>query len=327
MSDDLTLGAQLPARYQELVESGRGYLEQSLADSTRKAYRQGWERFELWCKETNQRAMPASASSVALFVTALADEGAAISTIRLYLTAVGRAHVLQGRDSPADDPRVKQLLKGVPRVRHKAGVSTRQTQARPLLVAELRAMCEAMPHDVRGLRDRAMLLMAFAGAMRRSEVVSIQLEDCEESDDGLRVLLRHTKTDAEGEGTLVGIPWGSAPSTCPVRSVRAWREHLGRQCGPLFPTISAHGAVWETAASDRAVQRALERAAAWGDVPTDGLTTHALRSGLATAAARAGKSDRSIMRQGRWAGRSMVDRYVREAQILDDANAAAGIGL
>ena len=336
MAEDELVTEQLPERYRPLVSNAREYIAQSLSDATKRAYRQGWQRFAGWCSETNQRAMPASPSTIALWVTSLADEGAAMSTIRLYLVAVGQAHKSQGHDSPVDDPRVRQLLQGVPRVRQADGQPTAPKQARALTVPELRAMCEALPADVRGLRDRAMLLVAFAAALRRSEVVALRWRFLEDTDDGVILTIPWSKVDAEGEGARVGIPFGSAPATCPVRALRAWRERLftewppsfeGELGGPVFPTIWPGGRVAVLATSPRAVERALERAADWGQVPTAGLSAHSLRAGLATAAARAGKDAWAIMRQGRWSSRTTVDRYVREAEVLGDGNAAAGIGL
>ena len=187
-------------------------------------------------------------------------------------------------------------------------------------------MVEALPVDARGLRDRALLVVGLAGGFRRSELVALEVADLAFTDDGLVVTVRRSKTDQEGEGATVGLPYGGNPDTCPVRVLRAWLEAHGIESGPAFREVTRAGVVTERPASDRAVDRAVKRAAKAAGLDVDRLSAHSLRAGLATSAARAGKADRAIMRQGRWKSRTMVDRYVREASLFRE-NAATGIGL
>jgi integrase len=197
-------------------------------------------------------------------------------------------------------------------------------EAPPILPEQLRAMMAALPSTPRGIRDRAMIVLGFAGAFRRSEIVALNVEDLTFTDDGLVVTVHRSKTDQEGAGSKVGIPYGSNRRTCPVRSVRAWIETADIAEGPLFRGIT-RGGITDRRASDQAVDRAVKRAAKAAKIEGD-FSAHSLRAGLATSAARAGKGDRAIMRQGRWRSRGMVDRYVREVSLFEN-NAAAGIGL
>ncbi len=176
-------------------------------------------------------------------------------------------------------------------IRRKLGVAARQVA--PVGVGELRVMLDALPDDLRGVRDRAMLLLGFAGAFRRSELVAIDIEDLAFTDDGLEVTLRRSKTDQEGEGRKVGIPFGSTPVTCPVRAVKAWTAVAAIESGALFRTISRSGRLESGRASDQAVARLVKRVAQRVGIDPSTVAGHSLRAGLATSAAKAGKSERS----------------------------------
>ena len=144
------------------------------------------------------------------------------------------------------------------------------------------------------------------------------------TDDGIEVTLRRSKTDQEGEGRKVGIPFGSAPATCPVRAVRAWIEALGAEDGPLFRVVSRSGDLLSQRASGRSVARAVKRAAARAGLDPARFSGHSLRAGLATSAAKAGKSERAIMKQTGHRSATMVRRYIRDADLFSE-NAAAGL--
>ena len=214
-------------------------------------------------------------------------------------------------------PEVREVVKGIRREKAVAG-----KQAAALAVPDLRRICQAMTVDEAGVRDRALLLVGFTGAMRRSEIVSLDVGDIESCDDGVRVHLRRSKTDQEGEGVVIGVPFGSDPATGPVRALRRLLDGRDDQ-GALFRSVRRRE---PRRLSPRDVGRILKRRAAAAGVDVAGLSAHSLRSGLATASAKAGHGERSIMRQGRWSSRTMVDRYVRSAGLFED-NAASGIGL
>jgi integrase len=169
----------------------------------------------------------------------------------------------------------------------------------PAVTAELRAMVAALPGDLRGARDRALLLVGFAAALRRSELVALDRCDVAETAEGLVVTLRRSKTDQEGQSRKIGVPYGSNPATCPVRALRAWTEIAGVVDGPLFVTVDRSGRPGTARASDRAVARAVQRAAQGAGLDRARYAGHSLRAGLATSAAAAGASERSIMAQTR----------------------------
>jgi integrase len=174
------------------------------------------------------------------------------------------------------------------------------------------------------VRDRALLLIGFAGAFRRSELVALDVGDVSFRAEGIVLTVRRSKTDQEGAGADVAIASGENPATCPVRALRAWLELRG-DAGALFVSVDRYGRLGGRLGGGD-VARIVKRTAQRAGLDAARYSGHSLRAGLATAAARQGRGDRSIMRQGRWASRTMVDRYVRVASLFND-NASDGIGL
>jgi len=182
------------------------------------------------------------------------------------------------------------------------------------------------PTSLIGVRDRALLLVGFAGAFRRSELVSLDVADVAFGADGLIVQLRRSKTDQEGEGRKVGLPFGSNPLTCPVRAVRAWLDVAVIVRGPIFRPVDRHGNVAGTQLTDQSVALVVKRCAKAAGLDPRRYAGHSLRSGLATAAAMADVSERAIMAQTGHKSLPMVRRYIRDGSLFR-RNAAAAVGL
>ena len=207
------------------------------------------------------------------------------------------------------------------------GERDRADRERPLLTEDLRQLVAHLPNSLAGRRDRALLLLGFAGGFRRGELVSLGLNDLTFTGDGLIVLLRRSKTDQEGQGREVGIPFGSTPATCPVRALRAWLADLEPEgAGPLFRPIDRHGRLLPTQVTDRAVALVVKKWAAAAGLETPGLARHSLRSGLATSAAAAGVSERAIMAQIGHRSLTTLRKYIRSGSLFLE-NAAAKVGL
>lgn len=307
---------------EELIRAAREYIQASKAENTLRAYRGDWADFSTWCEEKGLCPLPAAPETVVLYISALADAGRKTSTIRRRLASISRAHQAAGQASPTRAVAVREAWRGIAR-RH----GTAPQGKAPILVEMLRAMVAALaPNTLIGRRDRALLLLGFAGAFRRSELVGLDVSDIEETDDGLVVHLRRSKTDQEGAGRKIGIPYGSDPATCPVRALRAWLEASGIAEGPLFRPVNRHGQVGDRRLSDKAVALIVKRAAEAAGYDPARFSGHSLRAGLATAAAAAGKSERAIMEQTGHKSAAMVRRYIRDGSLFRD-NAASGIGL
>jgi site-specific recombinase XerD len=306
------------------LESARAYAAESHAPRTREAYRWQWRTFAGWCAERELDALPAEPATLAAYVAHRAETGWKPASLALSLTAIRAAHRAAGHEPATNHPAVVATVKGIRRTH-----GTVQRRAAPVVVDELRAMVGALPGLAEGapslgaLRDRALLVLGFAGAFRRSELVALDVADVAETAEGLVVTVRRSKTDQEGQGVRVGLPYGSNPATCPVRALRAWLDAAGIDEGPLFRAVNRHGGVGARLAAAE-VARVVKRAAERAGLDASRYSGHSLRAGLATTAAAAGKGDRAIMAQGRWRGRGMVDRYVREASLFRD-NAAAGV--
>jgi integrase len=196
----------------------------------------------------------------------------------------------------------------------------------PLLTAEVRRIVETLPGGLLGIRDAALLLLGYAGGFRRSELAYLAVEDIETCEDGLKILLRRSKTDQIGEGRKIGIPWGSDPRTCPVRAFGRWIEAGGIVAGPLFRNVDRHGNLAARAITPQVVRLVVKRACRTAGLDEHRFAAHSLRSGLATQAALNGASERAIMRQTGHTSVIMVRRYIREAELFCD-NAAVRLGL
>ena len=313
-------GANLATIAPEL-ETARAFAAESKARRTREAYRYQWATFATWCDGRGLEPLPANPATLAAYLANRAELGWKPASIALALTAIGAAHKAGGMVSPASHPAVAATWAGIRRT-----VGTAQRRAAPATVEAVRAMVGASSSGGAGaLRDRALLLVGFAGAFRRSELAALDVGDLAFRAEGLVVTVRRSKTDQEGQGAEVAIAFGASPSTCPVRAVRAWLEAGAVREGAAFRAVDRHGNVGERLAGAE-VARIVKRAAARAGLDASRFSGHSLRAGLATTAAAQGRADRKIMDQGRWKSRAMVDRYVRDASLFTD-NVTAGIGL
>jgi integrase len=237
------------------------------------------------------------------------------STVARRVVGIGRAHVAYGFADPSKDPLVRAVLRGVRRE-----LGTAQRRAAPLLRDDLLAVLERLPADLRGVRDRALLLLGFAGGLRRSEIVQLDVEDLKFVPDGLTVRLRHSKTDQEGAGRMIAVPYGRT-AACPVGAVRRWLDASGTQAGPVFRRISRRGVVSAGRLSDQVVSRVVKQQVASLGKSPDAYSGHSLRAGFVTSAAQAGAGFLMIQQQTGHRSVAMLNRYVRVADLFD-GNAA-----
>jgi len=195
-----------------------------------------------------------------------------------------------------------------------------------MLLDDIRAMVGATDAGLIGSRDQALILLGFAGAFRRSELVALDVADLAFSRDGLTVTLRRSKTDQEGAGRKVGIPYGSNPDTCPVRAVQSWLEDASVADGPAFRAVNRHGKVQESGLAPIDVARIVKKLAQCAGLDPAKYAGHSLRAGHATQAATAGASERSIMNQTGHRSVQMVRRYIRDGSLFRE-NSAGKLGL
>ena len=234
---------------------------------------------------------------------------------------ISQAHKAADLPSPTTSSLVSRTHAGIRRT-----VGTAQNGKAPALVDDLKHMLEKLPSTRVGLRDRALLLLGFAGAFRRSELVSLDVGDLEFTRAGLIVTLRKSKTDQEGKSRRLGIPYGSSEQTCPVRSLQAWLESARIVEGAVFRSLDRFHRVQPGRLSDKAVALVVKRRAKAVGLDPARYAGHSLRAGLATSAAAAGASERVIMSQTGHRSADMVRRYIREGSLFQ-SNPAGMVGL
>jgi site-specific recombinase XerD len=308
------------ARLQDLGAKAASYIDKSKAENTRRAYRSDWQDFAAWCKKYRRAALPASPDTVAYY---LADRSLDLktSTIQRRLAAIAEGHRAAGHEPPTRAAQVKLVWAGIRREKDVA-----QAHKKPTLTKLIRAMVERLPESLLGVRDRALILLGFAGAMRRSELAGLDLTDVALGEEGFVVTIRKSKTDQVRVGRKVGIPFGTDPGTCPVRAVLNWMEEAEIEEGPLFRSVNRHGHVQETGLSGRAVANIVKRSLVAAGKSARGFAAHSLRAGLITQAAMAGVSERAIQDQSGHKSLIVMRRYIRDGSLFRE-NAAAKVGL
>ena len=287
-----------------------------------RAYAADWEDFRKWCEAHNVWALPAVPETVALYLT---DRAATLKTSSLArrLTTINRAHEAAGHPSPATmrNAVVSEVWKGIRRTK-----GTAEEGKRPFLTLDLKKISGELPNNAQGLRDRALLLVGFAGGFRRSELARLRIDDLKDTPEGIVATLRRSKTDQEGRGRAVALPYGSDPLTCPVRAVRAWVEGAGITSGPLFRGVDQFGMVSDQSLCPDSVAWIVKRAAGRSGLKAIEHAGHSLRAGLATQAAMNGASELAIMKQTGHRSLATVRKYIRDGALFRD-NAATMLGL
>jgi site-specific recombinase XerD len=293
-----------------------GYQTEATSAATRRAYRGDMAIFSAWCGGRGETAIPASPGAVAAFLASQARGGSSPATLVRRVAAIRYAHRLAGLPAPTDAPEVRTVMRGIKRT-----LGTAPVQKRPVTAERLSAMLAACPDTLKGKRDRALLALGFAGAFRRSELVALTVADMEVVPDGMRVLIRRSKTDQEGEGREVCIPNGEAVR--PVEAVQAWLRDAGISDGPVFRAVDRYGRVGRDGLTGESVAEVVKLyAAAAGLDPAD-VGGHSLRSGFLTSAAEAGASLERMMDVSRHRKPESVIGYIRRADGFRDHAGAA----
>jgi integrase len=287
----------------EPSDAVRAYVEAGIAPATRRAYKADLEHFRAWGGD-----IPTTETQLAAY---LAEHATIlkVATLIRRLAAISVAHKAQRLPSPVSSPLVRATMRGVRREH-----GTAQRQAAPLLREDLFLVLGAMGHRLKDLRDRALLLIGFAGGLRRSELAAINLSDFERVREGIILTIRRSKTDQDRAGRKIGIPFGRTIH-CPVRALEHWLSAAQIEEGPVFRPVDRHGRQ-AVRLSGEAVSLILrDRMAAAGFDP-QGYSGHSLRAGFATSATRAGVSTFKIRQQTGHASDAMLSRYVRDGELF-----------
>lgn len=288
----------------------RQFAAAAKAPNTLRAYSAGWHQFLRWCRTCGETPFPPDPALVGLYL-ADATQRLTLPSLKLHLAALGFFYRRAGLSLDRSDPKIADVLAGIARTR--PHTPRRKTA---LLPTELKAATARLPVTARGVRDRALLLVGWAGALRRSELVGLDLADTRITAAGLHLTLRQSKTDPGGEGQEVIVI--RTPTLCAVTALEAWIEWRGDATGPLFLAVRKHGAVVHRRLSDKSVVRAVKAAVSAIGLDPKSFAGHSLRSGLVTTAHAHGASLPTIARQTRHRSIARLIDYVHSLDLWRD---------
>ena len=285
------------------LSTARALADESHATSTVTAYESSFALFAAWCEAHRATSLPAAPESVAYYVAEMVEAGNAHSTIQKALAAIGHYHGRRGFPNPARDPRVRDMVHGAARTQ---GTAPRRKVA-PLMVADLRAMMGAMGSGAMDARDRALILVQWICALRRSEVSdllisSVAFEGPVGRRTRCRITVARSKTDQTGQGAVLAFEPGEHPETCPVRALETWMILLasaGVTDGPLFPSMREAGRLMPRTISTKDVARVIKRRAEAAGIDPATVSGHSGRAGHVTQRVLAGDTYEDIARTTR----------------------------
>lgn len=304
-------GPAIPAIVPAEIDAARTFALAEKSPATRKAYRTDFASFAAWCRARGAEPMPATPDAVAAFLAAQATGGAKASTIGRKVAAIRYAHKLAGYEPPTSAEAVRATVRGIRRT-----IGAAPERKSPATAERITKMTAGIPDTLAGKRDRALLLLGFSGAFRRSELVALDVADLIEAEGGLRVQIRHSKTDQEGQGDEIAIPSGGKMRV--VDAVRDWLAAAAIADGPVFRPIAKGGRVLTEALTDRSVANIVKHyAKAAGLDPAD-YAGHSLRAGFLTSAAERRASVFKMMEVSRHKSVDTLRGYVRRADLFRD---------
>lgn len=305
-----------------LERARQRYLRQNRAANTLRGYRSDWKQFTVWCQKVRRKALPARPRTVALYATWMIESGKRVSTTERHLAGIRAYHLAAGAKSPVGK-QVRAVLTGA-----KRALREQPRQKLPLTVAQLRRISvNLMDGTNRGIRDRAIIVFGFAGALRVSTIVDLELRDVDVRDDGILVRLRHEKGNQQGEPRWIALMAGRRAATCPVRTLRAWLEIRGAEQGKLFTRINDPGEYLTLDyMSAYSVERIVKRAVRSIGEDERAFGFHSCRAGFVTAAGEAGLSEWLISKQTGHRDMRVLRAYFRSFDPLR-SNPSSAIGL
>ena len=276
-------------------------LKSSKASNTLRAYKSDYRDFINFCIKHGFKSMPSEPKVLSLYLTHL-SQTSKFSTLKRRLASISVIHKLSGHYIDTKHPMITENLMGIKRVK-----GTHQKAKKPILINELKSIINVIDKDKnekKRLKNRALILIGFAGGFRRSELVEILYEDIDFVDEGVKIFVRRSKTDQSGEGMTKGIPYFSNSEYCPVISLKNWIEKLQLKYGKIFDM------------SDKNVALTIKKYTAIVGLDSNKYSGHSLRSGFATSTAELGAEERSIMAMTGHKTTQMVRRYIQEANLF-----------
>ena len=273
-------------------------LKNSKADNTLRAYRSDFKDFSTFCAKNGLSSMPTQPKIIALYITHL-SKSSKFSTLKRRIASISVLHKLKGHYLDTKHPIIMENLHGIKRT-----IGSRQRSKKPILINELKLIIKAI--DKEKSRDKALILIGFAGGFRRSELVNLDYEDLEFVTEGVKILIKKSKTDQSGEGSVKAIPYFDNREFCPVTALKDYvsEKFAEKNEGKLFKL------------SDKSVALIIKKYAEKAGLDESKYAGHSLRSGFATTAAEFGAEERNIMVMTGHKTTQMVRRYIQEANLF-----------
>ena len=290
-------------------------LQSSKANNTIRAYKSDFNDFELFCIQNGFKSLPSEPKIISLYLTSLSSKNIKMSTLKRRLVSIGVIHKLKGHYLDTKHQLIIENIMGIKRRKGSA-----QNGKKPLLINNLKVLIKAINRSdlnpIIKFRDRTIVLIGFSGGFRRNEIVSLNYDDIEFVNEGMKINLRRSKTDQYGEGFLKGIPYFDNPVYCPVISMQNWLKISKINSGSLFRRFSKGAKLTEIRLTDQTVALIIKKYLQLAGIDSKNYSGHSLRSGFATSAADAGAEERSIMAMTGHKSTEMVRRYIKEANVF-----------
>ncbi len=290
-------------------------LQSSKANNTVRAYQSDFKDFRLFCAQNGFKSLPSEPKIVSLYLTYLSTKDSKMSTLKRRLVSIGVIHRLKGFYLDTKHPTIIENVMGIKR--RKGSI---QKAKKPLLISNLKQLIniidEQKDDDIKKLRDRSIILIGFSGGFRRNEIVSLNYDDLDFVQEGLKIQVRRSKTDQFGEGFVKALPYFNNSKYCPVVSLRNWTEISKIYSGPLFRRFDKGSKLSENRLTDQTVALIIKKYLQLAGIDSKNYSGHSLRSGFATSAAESGAEERSIMTMTGHRSTEMVRRYIKEANLF-----------
>ena len=291
----------------DALRSAAEYALSEKAEATRRAYLSDFRDFHAWCESVRASALPSSVETAAAYLAQLADKGLKAATINRRAAAIGYVHRMRDLEPPTNAEPVKAVLRGI---RRRIGAAV--TRKDPATAQAIARMVRRIPDTLQGKRNRALLLLGFAAALRRSELVDLDVNDLERMPEGILVHIRRSKTDQEGEGHQVAVPRGSKLK--PVEALEDWLRSAAIEAGPVFRSIRKGGSVNPDRLCEGSVAEIVKRHAKAAGLDPETFSGHSLRAGFVTSALEAGADLLKVMDVTRHREVKTLKAYDRRAK-------------
>ena len=306
--------SELITDIKKLHEDTLNNLKLSKADNTLRAYKSDFKDFGAFCAKHGFNSMPTEPKVVALYLTHL-SANSKISTLRRRLVSIGVVHKLKGHYLDTKHPVIIENLMGIKRKK-----GSIQTGKKPILINHLKQIINVIDEQkvekIQKLRNKTLILVGFSGGFRRTELVSIDYEDLDFVEEGVKITLRRSKTDQFGEGQLKGLPYFTNEKYCPVTNLKNWIYLSKIKTGPIFRRFAKGSTLTSHRLTDQSVALIIKDFLKKAGIENQNFSGHSLRSGFATVAAESGADERSIMEMTGHKTTQMVRRYIRDANIF-----------